>query len=42
MRRSEIEIIGQRLPKTEGYYEWCKKHKIDPKTGMAVKKDESD
>lgn len=42
MRQSEIEIIGRRLSKSKGYYEWCKKHQIDPETGMAVKKDKVD
>jgi len=32
----EIETIGKRLPKSQGYFDWCKKNKIDPKTGVAV------
>jgi len=38
--RREIEIIGLQLPKSKEYIAWCKKHKIDPKTGTAIK-DES-
>ena len=37
----EIETIGKRLPKSKGYFEWCKKNKIDPDTG-AVLEDETE
>lgn len=42
MTRRELEIIGKRLPKTDGYYAWCKKHNIDPKTGAVIVEDESE
>ena len=32
---SKLEI-GKRLPKSKGYYEWCKKNNIDPETGAEV------
>ena len=34
MGRREIELIGKQLPKSKGYYEWCKKHNIDPDSGV--------
>ena len=37
LSKREIEIIGKQLPKSQGYYDWCKKNKIDPETGTVVK-----
>lgn len=36
MNTSMIISIGRRLTKSKGYYEWCKKHNLDPNTAKRL------